>query len=499
VTADQKKHYREPGFASISARVRLSGLWLGLLLLLSLPVEASRAGLGFHRAEIENHAPSETPLAHQLFLPSIPQEVINPLPTIFGVEMFHLTDTSGAQQMFAAGTSWMRFSWSGVQWSQVEAQQGIYDWSALSQLDNDLKIAAQHQVQALVVVRGTPDWAQQVPGAACGPILADKLGAFADFMYALVSRYRQAPYNIRYWEIWNEPDVAPDQVAPDSVWGCWGDPAAEYYGGRYFGEMLSTIYPRIKEADPQAQVILGGLILDCDPDNPPTGKDCSSSKFFEGVLRNGNGANFDGVAFHAYDYYMGSLGSYFNPNWHSAWNTSGSVSNAKEEYLRNLLVKFDISGKFLMNTENALLCDICAGNETFETTKAYYLTQVYGSAIANGLEANIWHKVFDWRGSGLLNTDLSPRPAYTAFQFARRELASALYRRQIVEYPGVKGFEFQRGSQFIWLVWSLDGDTHTISLPDAPLAVYDALGNPKALSDKLSIDLTPYFIEFPAR
>jgi hypothetical protein len=499
VTADQKSHVRASSNSYIKIFICLTGLCLSLLSLRSPVVGAAQSSVSVQEIEAERQSFPVASSTTQLFLPYIPKKVSFPLQTVFGVEMNHMTDTSGAQELIEAGTSWARFSWSGVQWSKIETQQGVYDWSALTQLDNDLKIAAQNQVQPLVVVRGTPDWAQQVSGATCGPVRQDKLGAFADFMFALVSRYRQAPYNVRYWEIWNEPDVPPEQVEPDSVWGCWGDANDEYYGGRYFGEMLSAIYPRIKEADPQAQVIVGGLILDCDPQNPPLGMDCASSSFFEGVLQNGGGANFDGVAFHAYDYYFGSLGSYYNSNWHSAWNSSGSVSGAKERFLKNLLDKYGVSGKFLLNTENALICDICAGNDTFEMTKAYYLTQVYGGAIAAGLKANIWYNIFDWRGSGLLNPDLSPRPAYTAFQFARHELGGAVYRRELSNYQGVKGYEYRRDSRLVWLVWSLNGESHTISLLETPLAVYDALGNSKAPTAELSIDLTPIFIEFPAR
>lgn len=36
----------------------------------------------------------------------------------------------------------------------------------------------------------------------------EKLGAFGDFMYATVQKYSQPPYNVKYWEMWNEPDAA---------------------------------------------------------------------------------------------------------------------------------------------------------------------------------------------------------------------------------------------------------------------------------------------------
>ena len=49
----------------------------------------------------------------------------------------------------------------------------------------------------------------------------------------------------------------PKLVDPDSVFGCWGDNDDDYYGGGYYADMLKMVYPAVKSADPQAQVLIG--------------------------------------------------------------------------------------------------------------------------------------------------------------------------------------------------------------------------------------------------
>ena len=67
-------------------------------------------------------------------------------------------------------------------------------------------------------------------------LAAPALDAFAGFMRDLVARYSVPPYNIKYWEIWNEEDVDPSLVGPTSGFGCWGDATDPYYGGGGYAE-----------------------------------------------------------------------------------------------------------------------------------------------------------------------------------------------------------------------------------------------------------------------
>ena len=156
--------------------------------------------------------------------------------------------------------------------------------------------------------------------------------------------------------------------------------------------------------------------------HPPGNKACRSSRFLEGILIEGQGKNFDGVAFHDYEFYSGALGQYSNLNWNSRWNSTGPSLLAKIRYLKSLLLTYQVEGKFLISTENAILCDLCQNNPIFEETKAIFLVQVYTISLSEGLWGNLWHRVGDWRNSGLMNPDLTPRPAYLAFKYMSHTL-----------------------------------------------------------------------------
>jgi len=178
------------------------------------------------------------------------------------------------------------------------------------------------------------------------------------------------------------------------------------------------------------------------------------------------------------------------------------VTTSKTEFISNTLSAYGVSGKFLMNTESAILCDECNGDATFEATKAYYVAQTYSVALAHGLVGNMWYSVLGWRNSGLLNADLSPRPAYIAFQVSRNELLNSrsegtLTPADVGGSALVKGFKFNRGDRRIWVLWSLDGDPHSIT-PNlgTPLAVMDALGSAITPAHTMTVDVNPVYLEW---
>lgn len=440
--------------------------------------------------------------SNTIFLPVVARNF--PLKTVFGVGMDRMLPSTGLDQVEQAQASWIRRS--PVLWSEVEPVEGAPNWTVLAGLEAELIDAANRGIEVVLVIHSTPDWAQQVPLYRCGRIREDKLEAFAAFVRELVQRYSGPPYRVRNWEIWNEPDVSPNQVPqPDYTFGCWGDENDPYFGGGYYAEMLKIVYPEVKQADPGSRVIVGGLLLDCNPDDPPEGKtaeDCKPSRYLEGILRNDGAAFFDGVSFHAYDYYVDQLGQYNNGNWHSSWNSTGPVTIAKADFLTEVLTTFDASGKFLINTESALLCNPDSGitcDETFQTTKVHYLPQAYVVAIAEGLEANLWYSLLGWRNSELLDSELNPRPAYYAFQFARTQMHDAKFVQEISSYPGLRVYELDRGDRLIWVVWSLDGGDHEVVLPSLPSAVYDSFGAAVPVANPLTVSFAdgPLYLEWP--
>jgi hypothetical protein len=436
-----------------------------------------------------------------------------PPPTVFGAELGAITDTQGLQQVTDANTSWVRRA--SVEWRDVEATEGVRDWAALSGLEQELIRATNSNMRVVLVVSHAPDWALVNPTYVCGKVKTAKMDALASFVHELVLRYSAFPYNVKYWEMWNEPDVSPSQAPAEGYFGCWGDSLDINFGGGYYAQMLQHVYPQIKSADAQAQVLVGGLLLDCDPTLPiSAAQGCPDSdaqkppKFLTGILQGGGGPYFDGVSFHAYDYYQGTQGRYGNSNWGTAWNTYGPVVAAKAGYLRQLLNNASVTGKYLMSTESALLCDPVDPPDQspcispYEDTKAYYVAEVYASAMSQGLQTNVWYSPLGWRNSGLLNSDLTPRPAYTAYAFARGELRDAtnlgsVAKSDVGGTAGIKGYKFNRGDRKVWVLWSLDGGNHLAQFSGTPLAVYDYLGVSSTPSSSQVVMTAPLYVEWP--
>jgi hypothetical protein len=220
-------------------------------------------------------------------------------------------------------------------------------------------------------------------------------------------------------------------------------------------------------------------------------------------LESGGGEYFDGVSFHGYDYYYGAEGQFGNRNWHSEWNTTGPVTVAKAGYLRALLASYGYADKFLMNTENALLCgrdgsEAECQTEAFAKTKAYYLVQSSTMALAEGLKANIWYDLRGWRGSGLIDENRQTLPAFQAYQFNILMLNEMAYWGRVTGQVGVSGYEFRLDEKILWVVWSLDGMTHELTVPGEIQTVYDVYGNTLTPDAARQVTLAPVYIIWTA-
>ncbi len=209
-------------------------------------------------------------------LPLVPemQEATATLPPppsfpLTGIELSR-GDSTSIDLAIEAGAFWIRRN--AISWSAVEPEEGLRNWGALADLEREMVAVNQRGSKLILVITSTPNWAQAVQGTSCGPVAREKLLAFSQFLYELVLRYSAPPYSVKYWELGNEPDIDPSLVTPDSIYGCWGDKGDPYYGGGYYARMLEQVYPQIKSADPESQVLVGGLLMDCDPVNPPEGK-----------------------------------------------------------------------------------------------------------------------------------------------------------------------------------------------------------------------------------
>ena len=396
---------------------------------------------------------------------------------------------------------------NGLLWSEVEAVEGTRDWSNQIGLEGILERSSASGLDMILILRGTPEWAQQVPGSFCGPIKPDKLQNYAAFVSEAVSRYSQPPYNVKYWELGNEPDVDPQLVRPNSVFGCWGNYLDAYYGGGYYADMLKVVYPAIKNADPEAVVLLGGLLLDCDPNFPPEGKDCSAGNFLEGVLLNGGGDYFDMVSFHGYTPYFGPETGFpyaLSVDVNSpSWQHLGGVVLGKVNFIRQVLAKYGLE-KPLIHTEGALMCaeynptDCEQPGELFFEAQADYAVRVYLRNWANGILGTIWYQFEGpgWRYGGLLDEEQNPKPVYTALQFMASRLSDASYIGEVSQFEGLQGYEFSAPDSRIWVLWSPEQLDTTILLPGDFSGIYDKYGSQINQEGSILIVNSPVYVEF---
>jgi hypothetical protein len=445
--------------------------------------------------EEPSNALSSTQLATTTaYLPIVAREFRMVAP-LFGVEFGQpINDVNGLAQAVQANIRWGRFS--AFDWSKIEpthTNPATYDWSVVD--EQSLINASANNITVIATIRFAPSWALPPSGSACGAIQQSSLDEYAQFLTALVQRYRAAPYNVRYWELGNEPDVDPSIVPPDSVFGCWGDINDPYYGGGYYAAMLKAAYPAIKAADPMAQVLIGGLLLDCNPDNPPAGKDCTPSKFLEGILLNGGGPYFDVVSFHAYAYFFEPTGEVANPNW------PGAVTAVPEKvsFLRSVLSRYGYPEKPLMNTENALLC--WDPTSACREKQARYVARAYAEASALGLDAQVYFALRNdsWHYTGLLDQNLTPRPAYNAYKASSSFLTSAVPLGAATGYPaGIQGYSYRQAGtlQHVDVIWSADGTPLSVTLP-AGASAYDHYGTLLATSGAVQVDDGPVYIKRP--
>jgi hypothetical protein len=418
-----------------------------------------------------------------------PLVTATPLPTpatsIFGMHLDEIATTSGLDLATQAGLHWVRFH--TLEWDKIEPQRTdppTYHWEAVD--ESGLREAARRGLEVIALVQFTPEWAQAVPGSFCGPVSDEALPDMARFLTAAVARYGAPPFNVRYWELGNEPDVDPTLVGARSVFGCWGDLSDEYYGGRAYAQMLRLVYPAIKAQDPHAVVLNGGLLLD-----RPSGGNDTHPRFLEGILEGGGGDYFDVLSFHGYSHYQLTPLQMGNP----AWPDSPTVMPAKVAFIRDLLERYGQGDKPLMNTESALLCGE-ASPECLEA-QAVHAARSYAEAAALGLVAQIHYAWINehWRHTGLVQLDLEPKPSYHAFKAASTFLAGASYGGPAAYGAGVEGYTFatDEPGTMLDVLWSQDGGRRNLALP-GDASVFDHYGQPVALSGTFVLDGDPIYV-----
>jgi hypothetical protein len=441
---------------------------------------------------VQTTTPEQPAVNFPIYMPLVQK----PRPvTTFGSQVINL-DNQTADYISNSNTGWVRYG--TFDWSKIEPvlySPHVYHWETVN--DAALIRARDRRINVVATILMAPPWAQKYAGVACGPVSANELDNFAAFMKATVTRYSKGPYGIKYWELGNESDIAWNAITPNSGYGCWGDPADTYFGGGYYAEMLKVAYPAIKAADPEAKIVIGGLLLNCDPTNPPTGVDCTPGKFFEGILKNGGAPYFDLVNFHGYAFYWGQV---YDQNY-SYWKHRGGIVLGKIDFLRSMMAAYGVD-KPIMLTEASLVCPewnpYCkAPKQDFFEAQADYVPSVFIRSWAAGIVATFWFSMDDagWRYSSL-TSDNGLRLSYHAYSFMTQELQEARIGAQITSFAGLDGYRFITREKTIWVLWSNDTQAYNMTLPANVLQILDRQGGQISLpADNVLSVKSPVYIE----
>lgn len=293
----------------------------------------------------------------------------------------------------ALGAGWNRWP---LYWQMVETSPGGFDWSRYDGLVNkDLD----YGLNINAVLLGIPGFRQAgaVPANLDAPVFTDGSDApgpgkainpdnyWARFVYEAVQRYQPGgalgrAEGIRVWEMWNEPDFA-------QFWQ--GTP-------QQYARLLQAGYLAAHHADPNAQVMFGGLLY--------TGGGNWLAETLK-VLRQQPGAAsqgyfFDLVGVHSYHY-----------PWRTGWLT---------RYTRQTLGSFGLDKPIWINESGIAVWDdypgpVWASGDPGQRSRratadqqAWYIVQSSAYGFSEGAQVIFFHQLYDDCGDQGAGTNFPP-------------------------------------------------------------------------------------------
>jgi hypothetical protein len=406
-------------------------------------------------------------VSHTVYLPLM-FGLQAPLP--FGVQVNHIEPrtTVGAA---SAGADWVRVRlfWDAIEPTNTTPEN--YRWSP--GLEQELASYAANHVRVVLTIMGNPDWAATYPA---GPIDKVDIGELVQFMQAVVDRYGAPPYNVKHWEMYNEPDNADPNRAKMGWWGYFGDNPQAYV------DLLEAVYQPVKAVDAGAQVVFGGMSYDNWEPNGPFVR-----TFLDDVLaimQANSRYPFDVMNFHYY------------PIFASNWSAYGIDIIGKTNFIRDKMIAYG-TDKPLICTETSMWSNcldedlevVCGSDEK----QSRYVVQVNTRSQAAGLDFTIWFMLYDSADLatkyGLLDEAYAPKPSHQAYLTLGEQLLQTHYSRTLdageTGSDQIEAYEFlQRdGIHRVVVAWSNDDLDYTMRLPGASLVKVGKYGDEAIIYD----------------
>ncbi|MCE2489708.1 MAG: hypothetical protein J4G17_07000 [Anaerolineae bacterium] len=230
-----------------------------------------------------------------------------------------------------AGFRWIRqqFPWEDIEIhgrGDFEDRRNLDITGAISawdKYDQIVALAQQQELDILARLDNPPAWSRADAGAG-DQAPPDDLADFENYVRAVAERYRG---RIRYWQVWNEPNIYPE----------WGnrdvDPQA-------YTQLLCRAHAALKRADPANVVVSGALA----PTVAMSGRNLNDYVFLERMYAAGAADCFDVMAAQGYGFNSGPQDRRMRPT---------SFNFAHNLYIRDLMVAHGDAHKPIWLTEVA--------------------------------------------------------------------------------------------------------------------------------------------------
>jgi hypothetical protein len=258
----------------------------------------------------------------------MPHAGVNP----FGINVFLNQEVEESKrerslQMVAdAGFQWIRqeFPWEDIEIhgkgdfvdrrNDVDGDGEVDAVDAWAKYDNIVGLAEEHDLDVIVRLSNPPAWTRELTNTVGTYAPPDNLSDWGDFVQTVVSRYEG---RIRYYQLWNEPNVYPE----------WGEQPVAPEG---YTKLLCEGYRRAKEADPNAVIISGALAptVDLNP-GPGAARGLNDLVFLQRMYDAGAADCFDVLSVNDYMLWSGPTDRRMRPL---------NINFSRPAYIRDVMV-----------------------------------------------------------------------------------------------------------------------------------------------------------------
>jgi len=243
----------------------------------------------------------------------------------FGVNVFLEQEVDPAKRALAvqmaahAGFHWLRQEFP---WEDIEIHgKGDYEdrrhepyRSAWEKYDHIVELAETHGMELIVRISNPPAWSRAGGDDVGSYAPPDNYQDYADFVAALVSRYRG---RVNYVQLWNEPNINPE-------WGVYPISPEQYT------ELLKAGATAARSANPEIVVIAGALAATIDLDGTTIpGRNFSDLLFLQRMYDAGAAPYFDVMATQGYGLWSGPTDHRMQPR---------VMNFGRPQYVRDLMV-----------------------------------------------------------------------------------------------------------------------------------------------------------------